>query len=172
MTNLYDAMLFAMEKHRWQVRSYTGEPYYAHLAEVAGVLAMTQHNSEQNLQIAWLHDTIEDTDTSYQEILDTFGLHVASGVYHLTDHEEGNRKTRKALARQRLALAPAEIQTIKLSDGLSNLKSIMQHDKKFAKTYVQEWKDLLNVMDKGDPYLYSMLCREVRQSENYLESLE
>lgn len=172
MTSLYDTMLFAMEKHRDHARFYTGEPYYVHLAEVAGVVAMTQYNSEQNLQIAWLHDTIEDTDTTFEELLCTYGAQVAEGVLQLTDQESGNRKTRKAAACVRLSAASPAIQTIKLADGLSNLKSIMQHDKKFAKTYVKEWKDLLNVMYNGDPYLYAMLCREVRQAENQLENLE
>ena len=159
------AMQFAMEKHTGQLRRYTNEPYWGHLAEVAGIVAMTQNVLPLQLQVAWLHDTIEDTYTTFGELCDTFGPTVAVGVQYLTDVEEGNRKTRKSAANARLSQSPEWIQTIKLADGLSNLQSIVQHDRKFAKVYVQEWMDLLNVMDKGDAILYAMLLRKVKQAE-------
>lgn len=169
MNNISNAMQFAMEKHTGQLRRYTNEPYWRHLAEVAGIVAMTQNVLPLQLQVAWLHDTIEDTATTYGELVTSFGLVVAQGVNLLTDKEEGNRKTRKALACKRLAFAPSYLQTIKYADGLSNLRSILVHDKKFAKVYVQEWQDLLNVMNKGDPTLYAMICREVRQAGAILD---
>lgn len=163
------AMQFAMEKHTGHIRRYTNEPYWGHLAEVAGIVAMTQQATSLQLQVAWLHDTIEDTETTCHELNDTFGNAVAVGVQWLTDVEEGNRKTRKAAANARLSQAPGWVQTVKLADGLSNLRSIMQHDKKFAKVYVKEWQDLLNVMNKGDSTLYAMLVREVKQAKVILE---
>ena len=159
------AMQFAMEKHTGQLRRYTNEPYWGHLAEVAGIVAMTQNVLPLQLQVAWLHDTIEDTATTFGELYDTFGPVVAGCVQWLTDVEEERRKTRKASANARLSQSPEWIQTIKLADGLSNLQSIVQHDRKFAKVYVQEWMDLLNVMDKGDAILYAMLLRKVKQAE-------
>lgn len=164
----YTAMQFAIEKHTGQVRRYTNEPYWGHLAEVAGIVAMTPKATPLQLQIAWLHDTIKDTETTFDELSCTFSYQTALGVQWLTDVEEGNRKARKAAACVRLSKAPSFIQTIKYADGLSNLRSIMQHDKKFAKVYVQEWKELLNVMNQGDPYLYAMIVREVKQAEAVL----
>lgn len=168
MNNL-TAMQFAMEKHTGHIRRYTNEPYWGHLAEVAGIVAMTQQAAPLQLQVAWLHDTIEDTETTFLELWDTFGLGVAEGVRYLTDVEEGNRKTRKTAANARLPQAPGWVQSVKLADGLSNLRSIMQHDKKFARVYVPEWQDLLNVMNKGDSTLYAMLVREVKQAKVILE---
>ena len=169
MNNISNVMQFAMEKHTGQLRRYTNEPYWGHLAEVAGIVAMTQNVLPLQLQVAWLHDTIEDTATTFGELYDTFGPVVAGGVQWLTDVEEGNRKTRKSSASVRLSKAPGWIQTVKLADGLSNLRSILVHDKKFAKVYVQEWQDLLNVMNKGEPTLYAMICREVRQARAILD---
>ena len=169
MTYISNAMQFAMEKHTGQLHRYTNEPYWGHLAEVAGIVAMTPSCTPLQLQVAWLHDTIEDTETTFDELVDTFGYSTAIGVHFLTDQEEGNRKTRKLLAQERLRAAWPKLQTIKYADGLSNLRSIMVHDRKFAKVYVQEWKDLLNVMNKGDPTLYAMICREVRQAGAILE---
>lgn len=171
MSNTYvnQAMQFAMDKHTGQLRRYTNEPYWGHLAEVAGIVAMTRNNTPELLQIAWLHDTVEDTDATFEEISDQFGVYVSLGVKCLTDCEEGNRKTRKQKACQRLSAIPGELQTIKYADGLSNLRSIIVHDKKFAKVYLQEWTDLLQVMNKGDPWLYTMIKREVKQAQALLE---
>ena len=169
MNQQTEAMQFAMEKHTGHIRKYTNEPYWGHLAEVAGIVAMTQQATPLQLQVAWLHDTIEDTETTFGELVDTFGFPVAQGVSWLTDSEQGLRKDRKAMACKRLSVAPCWVQTIKYADGLSNLRSIMQHDKKFAKVYVREWKDLLNVMNKGDAYLYATICREVKQADIILD---
>lgn len=161
MQEVYQAMLFAMEKHQGQVRKYTNESYWGHLAEVAGIVSAVD-NSTKTLQVAWLHDTIEDTTATSLEIASTFGLDVVKGVTWLTDDEEGNRATRKELARKRLSSAPAWVQSIKYADCLSNLRSITLHDPKFAKVYLKEIQDLLEVMNKGNAYLYAMLLREVR----------
>ena len=169
MTYISNAVQFAMEKHTGQLRRYTNEPYWGHLAEVAGIVAMTPLCIPQQLQVAWLHDTIEDTETTFDELADTFGFSTAQSVAWLTDCEHGLRRERKVMACKRLASAPPSIQTIKYADGLSNLRSIMVHDRKFAKVYIQEWKDLLNIMNKGDPTLYAMICREVRQAGAILD---
>ncbi len=56
----------------------------------------------------------------------------------------------KAMDRAHTAEAPAEAQTVKLADLISNSKSIVQHDPEFAKTYLEEKRMLLAVMTKGD----------------------
>jgi hypothetical protein len=58
--------------------------------------------------------------------------------------------------RAHTAEAPAEAQTIKLADLISNSKSIMEHDPAFAKTYLEEKRLLLDVMTKGDPGLHAI----------------
>jgi hypothetical protein len=68
--------------------------------------------------------------------------------------EDGNRKVRKALDRDFLAEQAPEVQTIKYADVISNTKDIRVYDPKFAEVYVAEIKELLKVIDKGDPKLY------------------
>jgi len=75
--------------------------------------------------------------------------------------EDGNRAVRKARDREHTAAAPAEAQTIKLADLISNSRSIMAHDPAFAKTYLEEKRLLLAVMTKGDPGLHSEASRYV-----------
>jgi (p)ppGpp synthase/HD superfamily hydrolase len=154
------ARIFAMAAHSAvaQMRKYTFEPYIVHPAEVAGIVATVDHTPEM-LAAAWLHDVVEDTGVTNEVIRAEFGDKVAELVGWLTDvsrPEQGNRAVRKAIDRAHTAAAPAEAQTIKLADLISNTKSIVEHDPKFAKTYLEEKKLLLEVMTRGDAKLLAI----------------
>ena len=155
MNIAYQAMLFAREVHKDQVRKYTGNAYTDHLGEVAGIVASVEHTKEM-IAVAWLHDCVEDQGVEIVTLVSEFGMEVAKGVLLLSDLEQGNRATRKALSRERLSKAPGWVQTIKYADLISNTSSIIQHDAKFAQVYLEEKRLLLEVMDKGDPLLYSL----------------
>lgn len=155
MSLSYKAMLFAREAHKDQVRKYTGNPYADHLAEVAGIVA-TVDSSDETIATAWLHDCREDQGITGEEIEIGFGMRVAVGVALLSDFETGNRAERKAASRARLANAPAWVQTIKCADLISNTSSIVQHDPKFAVTYLEEKRLLLDVLTKADSRLLAI----------------
>ncbi len=159
MSIAFDAMRFAREVHKNQVRKYTGNPYADHLAEVAGIVATVADdypNLEHWIAVAWLHDCVEDQGVPLQEIEARFGITVAIGVSGLSDLENGNRAERKAASRARLALCSGWIQTIKCADLISNTSSIVQHDPKFAVTYLEEKRALLDVLTKADPRLLAI----------------
>lgn len=162
MSNLsFRAMVFAREVHKDQVRKYTGNPYADHLAEVAGIVATVQNQQimvppQTMIAAAWLHDCMEDCDVPIEAIAQQFDLPVALGVQLLSDLETGNRAERKAASRIRLAAAPGWVQTIKCADLISNTSSIVKHDPKFAVTYLEEKRLLLDVMTKADPRLMAM----------------
>jgi hypothetical protein len=93
-----------------------------------------------------------------------FGIDIATLVSWLTDvsrPEDGNRAVRKAMDREHSAAAPAEAQTIKLADLISNSRSIMEHDPAFARTYLEEKRMLLAVMTRGDAGLHAEASRYV-----------
>lgn len=151
------AMAFAIKAHQGQERKYTGEPYWKHLAEVAGIVASCPSVDVEMIAAAWLHDTVEDTGVSLDDIEREFGFGVAVMVSGLTDSEEGaNRAERKQKARDRLRDCSGRIQTIKCADLISNTASIVRHDPKFAKVYLDEKRALLDVMTKADPHLHAM----------------
>jgi (p)ppGpp synthase/HD superfamily hydrolase len=167
MTGLaYKAMMFARAAHANQKRKYTGNPYADHLAEVAGIVAtvtsgQTFVSAETMIAVAWLHDTVEDTETSGGDILEHFGSMVWQGVMLLSDLEtEGNRAARKAAARERLAAAPDWVQTIKCADLISNTSSIVQHDPKFAVVYLEEKRLLLDVLTRADRDLHALASKQ------------
>lgn len=160
----YEAMIFARQVHRAQQRKYTGNPYSDHLAEVAGIVATIAGDiqddpfidSERMIAVAWLHDAKEDQGITNYELAKLFGLVVAAGVSALSDMEKGNRAERKAASRIRLAAAPGWVQSIKCADLISNTSSIVMHDPKFAVTYLEERRLLLDVLTKADPRLLAM----------------
>lgn len=142
------AAKFAKWKHRNQVRKYTGEPYFVHCAEVGNILAKIGA-SENMICAGFMHDTIEDTDATFDEIEALFNREIAVLVWAVTDvslPKDGNRAFRKAKDREHIRKGSDAAQTIKLADIISNTKSIVKHDAKFAVTYLAEKKELLSVM--------------------------
>jgi len=157
------ALDFATEAHGsiGHVRKYTGEPYINHLIEVMKIVSGVPHTDEM-LAAALLHDVIEDTPVTREDIARKFGNKVIALVMELTDQcHEGNRKTRKAGEAARLGTISPDAQTIKLADFISNTSSIVLNDPDFAKVYLREKSEVLAVMTSGDPSLYERaLSRE------------
>ena len=152
------ALAFAAEAHGriGQVRKYTGEPYINHPIEVMDIVKTASHYTDVMLAAALLHDTIEDTAVTRDDIEREFGSDVADMVMELTDQcTEGNRAERKAAEAERLSTISAEAQTVKLADLISNSVSIIEHDPRFAKVYLREKVWILEVMTAGDSGLYA-----------------
>jgi (p)ppGpp synthase/HD superfamily hydrolase len=167
MNIAYEAMEFARKVHADQRRKYTNAPYFDHLAEVAGIVSSVFINDlllQDCIATAFLHDCVEDQNIKLSEIASRFGKDVAEGVFFLSDLEEGNRATRKALSRERLAQAPGWVQTIKCADLISNTSSIVQHDPDFARVYLEEKRLLLDVLTKADARLWR-IANEIAQRE-------
>lgn len=160
---LDDVLKFATKAHGDQKRKYTGDPYIVHPIAVAEIVKTVPH-TDAMIAAALLHDVVEDTPITIEQIKDKFGSEVAELVGWLTDisrPENGNRKTRKSLDRDHSANAPAEAQTIKLADLIHNTKSIEKHDPHFWKVYKQEKIALLDVLTKGDRSLMHIAQQQI-----------
>jgi (p)ppGpp synthase/HD superfamily hydrolase len=166
MTLVDQAKLFATAAHGavGQVRKYTGEPYVTHPIRVMNLVS-TVIKDEKVLAAALLHDVIEDTKITKEDIAFAFGIEVADMVVLLSDPPkvEGgpNRKARKAMDRDRLSKASACVQTIKVADMIDNTESIVAHDPKFAKVYLEEKRLLLDVLTKADAKLVEIAKNQV-----------
>lgn len=165
MNNVERARIFATAAHAAvkQVRKYTGEPYIVHPSEVASIVATVPHTNEM-LAAAYLHDTVEDTGVTIEDIRAEFGDAVVELVGWLTDVSkpaDGNRAVRKAIDREHTAMAPADAATVKLADLISNSRSILAHDPTFAKVYLEEKRMLLEVLTRGDTTLMAEARRIV-----------
>lgn len=151
------AKVFATETHQriGHRRKYTDQPYEVHLKAVAQIVKLTGARPEV-VAAAWLHDTVEDTPATFQDIEAAFGPDVARLVSEVTDvsrPSDGNRAARKLLDLRHLARASDEGKTIKLADLIDNCRDICRNDPRFAKTYILEMADLLPMLAGGDPTL-------------------
>ena len=159
------AKVFATVAHRCQRRKYTNTPYIVHPCRVAKTVA-DAGGSDEMIAAAWLHDVVEDTTFTLDQVVESFGAEVGALVEMLTDvskPEDGNRAIRKELDRQHLAKASPEAQTIKLADLIDNTRSIVTHDPDFAKVYLAEKRRLLEVLKDGDNSLHvraSQMCED------------
>jgi len=141
----------AKEAHYHQKRRYTGEPYFTHCYNVArGVAKLVQ--DQEMIAAAFLHDTVEDTSVTIDEIGEIFGERVAGLVYDLTDHftpenyPHMNRAKRKALEAKRLGTIHVDAKLIKWCDLADNTANIVAHDPGFAKIYLVEKAQVLKEM--------------------------
>lgn len=151
------ARIFASEAHQRidQRRKYSGQPYATHLKAVANIVASVT-NSPVAIAAAWLHDVVEDTPATIEDIASTFGAEVAELVNALTDisrPSDGNRKQRKAIDRKHLANASPLAKTIKLADLIDNCADICRHDPRFGRVFLDEMALLLAVLQEGEPHL-------------------
>ncbi|HEY8401332.1 MAG TPA: HD domain-containing protein [Cytophagaceae bacterium] len=158
---------FADTAHGDQVRRYTGERYIVHPERVMKLLR--EYTDDVTiLSAAILHDVLEDTPTTREEIFEFLkslmgasrARHTTQLVVELTDiyvkekFPKLNRKQRKTKEAERLGKTSAEAQTIKYADLIDNALDISQNDKDFAPGFLKECQMMLVKMDKGNYELY------------------
>ena len=121
------ALDFAAKKHVDQRRKgERKEPYINHLAEVANLLATATGGSDANLIIAGLlHDTIEDQEVTYDELVANFGSDVAGLVAEVTDDKSLPKAERKRLQVETAPKKSDRARMIKIADKTSNLNTIL-----------------------------------------------
>lgn len=152
-----------------QKRKYSGLPYWVHTDEVAEIVATVTDDPEV-IAAAHLHDVLEDVNRppyDLSTIIDLFGIRVGGIVLDLTDeytkenYPALNRARRKQGEARRLADVSYDAQTIKYADFVSNSEDIIHNDPNFAKTYLQEKRAILAIMDKGHPALFGRASAQV-----------
>lgn len=122
------AYVFAMKMHTAQVRE-SGDPYFSHPLEVAGILTQYRLDSA-TIIAALLHDTVEDTPASYMDIKELFGEDVANlvrGVTKLSKVQIHSEESKQAENFQKLVLAIStdiRVLLIKLADRLHNMRTL------------------------------------------------
>lgn len=152
------ARRFATEIHAaaGQRRKYTDEPYIVHPAAVVE-LVRSVTDDENMLAAAWLHDTVEDTRATLEDIAQQFGDEVAGLVGMLTDKKQPqakNRAARKVAHFRHTADASPAAQTIKLADIIDNTRAIVQYDPHFARVYLVEKQVQITLLREGSAELW------------------
>jgi len=165
---LMKAAHFAAIKHTDQRRKgERQEPYFNHLSDVAQILA--EHtNGEDPILVAagLLHDSLEDTDTTYDELVNEFGVEIADLVREVTDDKSLPKPERKRLQISNAPHKSPRAKMIKIADKISNIKTIKtsppadwseerkQEYFKWAKQVVDGCKGIKASLDKTFDLLY------------------
>jgi (p)ppGpp synthase/HD superfamily hydrolase len=138
---------YAARQHTAQRRKgETAEPYINHLTEVAALLAEATGGEDVVLLAGGLlHDTLEDTDTTYEDLVQRFGPEVAQLVAEVTDDKSLRKEERKRLQIEKTPGKSRRAKLLKLADKTSNLRSLLQSPPKGwteerLRDYVQ-WAD-------------------------------
>lgn len=140
-----------------QTRKSTGAPYSEHPKEVTDILRRHGITCPDTLAAAMLHDVIEDTSVTKQDLLSLFRPKTVKMVMTLSDPEKDDNVTRaenKLKIVNKLSKASPKEKDIKCADIISNGKDIWEHLKKFAPIYFKEVGDLLPVLKGGTESLW------------------
>lgn len=130
MSELVDkAVIFATQKHAGQVRKFGSTPYILHPLEVA-VIVSTLTDDENTIAAGVLHDTVEDTDATIEEIRENFGSRVYALVASETEDKLEDRPAADTWEQRKLDsllvlkyTKDTEVKKMWLADKLSNIRS-------------------------------------------------
>lgn len=166
-----DASIFAQKAHRLQRRKYNQTPYILHPARVAALAHKHIDNvTEEIIAAAWLHDVVEDTSVTIEEIELRFGPKVAGYVGELTNASKGSelpRETRKQMDREKLEGVSNEAKQLKMLDRIDNLSELDGAPIRFRKLYVQETEQLAEVIGDANEDMAEWML-EIAQQLSHL----
>jgi len=167
-TTLLDrAIVFAVRAHAGTERRGKGFPYIVHPMEAMEIVA-TMTSDQELLAAAALHDTVEDTSVTVDDLRAEFGDRIAALVEAESDKftegvsEEDSWHSRKQAAIDRLAAAPYEAKMVALGDKLSNMRAI-------ARDYALKGDALWNIFHAKDPKEHEWHYRGLADSLRELE---
>lgn len=180
MNNLVnETKFFAMGAHMGvgQKRKYDGRDYIVHPIDVLEILIKFSTGPVTVFQqcAALLHDVVEDTQVTIEQVYDIFGKEVGDLVEALTDvskPSDGNRKIRKQMDLEHTARGPVDAKSVKVADLISNAASIVQYDPNFARVFMHEKVRLLEALSDADPGLLAEAWRVVAEARLILHTNE
>lgn len=141
MSLILRAAALADRAHEGQKRKYTNFPYIMHPARVAGRVGILPGVTEEMVAAAYLHDVLEDTTITREEIEEVTNAQVGFYVDCMTNKSKGTglpRAERKALDRRHLSEVPQEVKLIKAIDRMDNLLEMRGAPADFKRLYAEE----------------------------------
>lgn len=152
----------------------TNLPYVVHLSNVAMEIMIAFQNVADfrldfALNLALLHDTLEDISSTYCEMSKEFGIDVAEGVSALTKNEllPSNEKMFDSL--KRIKALSKEVWIVKLADRITNLQEPPKHWNTSKKaSYHQEAIQILNQLKGANKYLEQRMSNKINEYESYI----
>jgi guanosine-3',5'-bis(diphosphate) 3'-pyrophosphohydrolase len=170
------AIVFATLKHleKNQTIPNSNLPYVVHLSNVAmEILLASKYTKDFDLdfavQMSLLHDTLEDTETTFEELELEFGIQIANGVLALTKNKNLPKEDRMLDCLNRILLLKKEVWAVKLADRITNLQkppTNWTNDKKSY--YLKEANIILEKLNSGNEYLENRLKDKIENYGQYI----
>jgi GTP pyrophosphokinase len=143
-----EAAFYAREKHSGQKRKFSGEPYVLHCKRVA--LEVQRYTADNDtIAAAFLHDVLEDTDATAEEIEKRFGQRVCELVQALTnDKIELKRIGKQAYLAKKVLLLDDDALLVKLADRFDNIQDLTQEGDRaeWSEQYAKQTFHILSVL--------------------------
>jgi len=168
------AIIFAAEKHQGQLIPGSNLPYIVHVSNVCMevfLAGITNSNFNMNLamQCALLHDVIEDTTTTYEELQNLFGTEVADGVKALSKNSGLEKKMQMMESIVRIKQQPHEIWVVKMADRITNLQEPPKYWSPEKIIYYKEEAQLIVEQLAGaNQYVENRLRTKINQYQIYI----
>lgn len=149
-----NALQFAKEKHKNQIRKFSKKTYIEHPLNVAKIILENKesHKIEELISAAILHDTLEDTDTTTTELKKLFGELITSLVTQLTSNKkEINKLGKKEYLAEKMSnekKMSSWALVIKLADRLDNLSDINLMSENFKNKSIKETLFIINKIEE------------------------
>lgn len=167
------AIRFAGEKHYQQTLPGSKANYLVHISNVA-MEVLLAYEADQNfdvnfaIQVALLHDTIEDTDATYDELAQTFDNRIAKAVQALSkDSTILSKELRMEDSLSRIFTLEKEVGLVKLADRITNLQPPPEHWTKVkVEQYEREAQKIVNNLGYCNNYLAIRLQEKIQQAQN------
>ena len=170
------AIRYAAEKHAELQQTLPGSiiPYAVHLSNVAmEILVAASHTEEFDtefaIQVALLHDILEDTHITVEELANEFGNEVATSVLALTKRDVLPKEDQMSDCISRIKQCGKEVWAVKLADRITNLQPPPSHWDKSRKTsYLLEANYILKELHSANEYLENQLAGKIVEYQNYI----
>jgi (p)ppGpp synthase/HD superfamily hydrolase len=164
-----ETVKFAAAKHQEKKQLIPGSnlPYIVHVSNVAmEVMVAALHSTDFNLsfavQVALLHDTLEDTSATVAELTNLFGQEVTAAVMAITKNNVLPSAEKMQDSLNRIKLLPKEVWAVKLADRIANLQKPPLHwDAGKINAYRNEAIVILDELSGGNAYLEERLGKKI-----------
>lgn len=166
MQILMHALGFAKDAHGTQTIPGSDVPYIAHLMAVSDVLkpCLTAANAGLLVPVSLLHDTIEDTSVTHEDLVREFGQAVADGVLALSKNPELPKEERMPDSIRRIQAQPRAIWMVKLADRIVNLQPPPYFwTESKVEAYREEARFILTELGSADEYLARILKQRISE---------
>lgn len=151
--------------HKNQFRKGSNEPFWTHPFEVAEILNKYGYSDSTTQCIAYLHDTIEDTDIEADELKRVFGFEVYNGIYVLSRNKGRNLDESELTDeqyKQRLLYAPRKIHRVKIADIIHNTRTLSVHSENGIKKKIKDIEEFyIPLVKRSAPIMVQELIENI-----------